>query len=164
MSHRTLAGLIVALVASSGQSPSDLSTAAQPAAVAVSLLSVSPATPSGDDWCVDAAAEVTLTAHVVDLASQSEVAEGTIEWQTCTSPTLEGLPKEDCDGHGPARWAGAVISDLSVDSTPSLHTRFVVPVLGFRLQFRPAPGSGFKRATSASFNLDRTCSLLPTIQ
>jgi hypothetical protein len=34
-----------------------------------------------------------------------------------------------------------------------------VPVLGFRLLYRPAPGSGLKRATSESFNLDMTCSL-----
>ena len=162
MSHRTLAGLIVALVASSGQSPSDLSMAAQLAAVEVSLMSVSPGTPSGDgDWCIGAAEEVMLTAHVVGLASQSEVTEGTIEWQVCESrATLEGLPKEDCDdGHGPARWVGAVISDLSFDSTPSLSTFEDLPVLGWRLQYRPASGSGFKRATSESFNLDRTCSL-----
>jgi hypothetical protein len=152
MSHRTLAGLIIALLASSGQSE------AQPAAVEVSLVSVSPGTPSGDgDWCIGAE-RVMLTAHVVDLASQSEVTEGTIVWQVCQSPLLGGLPKEDCDGHGPARWAGAVISDLSFDSTPSIGTSPLVPVLGFRLQYRPAPGSGFKRATSESFNLDKTCS------
>jgi hypothetical protein len=156
MLHRTLAGLIVTLVAGSGSS--GLSTAARPTAVEVELLSVSPGTPSGDgDWCVDAAAEVTLTAHVVDLATQSEVTQGTIEWQDCESQTV-GLPKENCDGHGPARWVGEVISDLSGDSTPSLQTRFVVPVLGFRVQFRPTAGSNFKRATSVSFNLDRTCS------
>ena len=161
MFHRTLAGMIVALVASSGQSPSDLSTAAQPAAVEVSLVSVSPGTRSGDDWCVGAAEEVILTAHVVDPASQTEVTEGTIEWQVCESrATLDGLPKEDCDdGHGPEHWVGAVISDdLSFDATPSLDTHQTVPVLGFRLQYRPAPASGFKRSTSESFNLDKTCS------
>ena len=108
-------------------------------------MSVSPGTPSGDgDWCIGAE-RVTLTAHVVDLASQSEVTEGTIVWQVCESrATLEGLPKEDCDdGHGPARWVGQVISDLTSDSTPSLSTGPNVQILGFRLQYRPAPGSGF---------------------
>jgi hypothetical protein len=33
-----------------------------------------------------------------------------------------------------------------------------VPVLGFRLLYRPAQGSGSKRTTSESFNLDMTCS------
>jgi hypothetical protein len=162
MFHRTFAGLFVALVVSAVQSPSDLSAAAQPTALEVNLLSVSPGTPSGDgDWCVDATpgSEVTITADVIDLTSQSEVTEGTIVWQVCESQT-EGLPKEACDGrHGPGRWVGEVISDLAFDSTPSLATRFTVPVLGFRLQFRPPSGSGFKRTTSASFNLDRTCSL-----
>ena len=139
---------------------SDLTTAAQPAATEVSLVSVSPGTPSGDgDWCIGAE-RVMLTAHAVDVASQSELTTGTIEWQICESrATLEGFPKEACDDeHGPTRWVGAVITDLSADDpTPSIGTEPLVPVLGFRLQYRPAPGSGFKRATSESFNLDMTC-------
>ena len=158
MFHRTFAGLIVALVATSGQAPSGLSMAAQPAAVDVSLVGVSPGTPSGDgDWCVGAA-EVTLTAHAVDLASQSELTEGTIEWQTC-GDHQGGLAKEDCDGPGPGRWSVAINSFLSDDPLASLSTPFDLPVLGFRMRYRPAPGSGFQRATSESFNLDRTCSL-----
>jgi hypothetical protein len=69
------------------------------------------------------------------------------------------LPKEACDGQGGARWNGVVLSDLSVDSTPSIGTSPRVPVLGFRLLFNPAQGSGFKRATSESFDLDTTCPL-----
>ena len=153
MFHRAVAGVIVAFVAGSGQS-----LHAQPAAVEVSLVSVSPGAPTGaGDWCVSAD-QIVLTGHVVALASQSEVTEGTVVWQVCQGPSLDGLPKEECEGHGPARWAGAVISDLSFDATPSLATNFSVPILGFRLQYRPAPGSGFKRATSEPFNLDRTCS------
>jgi hypothetical protein len=87
MSHRTLAGLIIALVASSvlaahavpvtyelaSSTESYMSIEAQPAPVEVSLVSVDPGTPSGDgDWCIGTE-RVTLTAHVVDLASQSEV-------------------------------------------------------------------------------------------
>jgi hypothetical protein len=153
MFHRTFIGLIVALVASSVLSPA----AAQPAAVELSLLSVTPGTPSGDnEWCIGAARAM-LTAHVVDAASQSEVTEGTIVWQVCQGPDLGGLPKEDCEVPGAPRWVGAVLSDLSFDSTPSIGTAPNVPVLGFRLQFRPAPGGGFQRATSVSFNLDTTC-------
>jgi hypothetical protein len=134
-----------------------VSTQAQPAAVEVSLVSVSPGTHSGDgDWCIGAE-RVTLTAHVVDT-SQNEVTEGTIVWQVCEGPHFEGFPKEACDGHGPARWSGVILSDLSFDSTPSISTDPLVPVLGFRLLYRPAPGSGFRRATSESFNLDKTCS------
>jgi hypothetical protein len=97
-------------------------------------------------------------AHVIDLASQSELTEGTIVWQVCEGPDFSGFPKEECDEPGPVRWKGAVQSDLSFDSTPSIGTSPVPPVLGFRLQFRPAPGSHFKRATSVPFNLDTTCS------
>ena len=124
-------------------------------------MSVVPGTPSGDgDWCIGAD-EVTLTAHVLD-PSQNEVTEGTILWQVCEGPR-GGLPKEACDGHGPdghapGRWSGVIISDLSSDSTPSIGTNPTVPVLGFRLLYRPAQGSGFKRTTSESFNLDMTCS------
>ena len=120
-------------------------------------MSVGSGTPSGDgDWCIGDD-PVTLTAHVLD-PSQNEVTEGTILWQVCEGPR-EGMPKEACDGHGPARWSGVIISDLSFDSTPSIEPRPRVPVLGFRLQFRPAQGSGFKRVTSEPFNLDTTCSL-----
>ena len=170
MKSSVLTGLIVVLAASSGQSPSNaiaggvasprVMAAAQLAAVDVSLVSVSPGTPSGGgDWCIDAVERVMLTAHVVDLATQREVTTGTVVWQVCQGGrSLEGFPKEACDAHGAARWGGAVISDLSFDSTPSIGSSPLVPVLGFRLQYRPAPGSGFKRATSEPFNLDKTCS------
>jgi hypothetical protein len=176
MSHRALAGLIIVLVASSGQSPvqpSALAEAAQPGAVAVEVSLVPdgvvvhlpggetlPATPSGDgDWCIDNAVSVTLTAHVVAVASQSEVTEGWLGWQFCADRMHQGLPKEDCDGHGPGRWLRPVRNDLSVDSTPSLTTFPQVPVRGIRLEYLPNPGSGFESATSQSFNLDRTCPL-----
>jgi hypothetical protein len=150
MSHRVVAGLIVALVAGSGQ-PME----AQPAPVEVNLVSVSPGTPAGvSDWCVGVD-QVVLTAHVV--AAQGEVTEGTVAWQVCQSRS-GGLPKEECQRGGSGRWAGAVISDLSFDSTPSLATNFPVPTLGFRLQYSPGQRSGLKRATSEPFNLDRTCS------
>jgi hypothetical protein len=156
MFHRTIACLIVALLASSGQSP----VAAQPVAVQVSLVSVTPGTPSGDgDWCVGDA-EVTVTAHVVDLATQSgEVTEGTLHWQFCaSSSTLYPFPKEDCDAPGSTRWVANLFDYLSADSTPSLTFTPNWPVMGLRLQYRPAPGSPFKRATSAPFNIDTTCS------
>ena len=147
-------------VATSSTPPSSsattVSTQAQPATVEVSLVSVVPGTPSGDgDWCIGAD-RVTLTAHVLDT-SQSEVAQGTILWEECDGPR-GGLPKEACDGHGPGRWVVVPISDLSFDSTPSIGTSPRVPVLGFRLSYRPAQGSGFKRTTSEPFNLDKTCS------
>ena len=130
---------------------------AQAAAVEVSLVSVVPGTPSGDgDWCIGAE-RVTTTAHVVDT-SQNEVAQGTLVWQICRGPR-GGLPKEACDGRGSGRWADEIMSDLSLDSTPSIAPRPLVPVLGFRLQYQPVQGSGFKRTTSAPFNLDTTCSL-----
>ena len=154
MSHRTFSRFIVALVASSAWSLA----VAQPADVVVSLVSVSPGTPSGEnEWCVGDD-QVMLTAHVIDVASQTEVTEGTIVWQTCDGPDLAGHPKEDCAAPGSARWKGVVLSDLSFDSTPSIGASPVPPVLGFRLQFRPAPGGSFKRATSVPFNLDTTCS------
>jgi len=160
MSHRTLAGLAITLIASLGQSPNAPSAAAQRAAVQAEVESVVPGTLTADgDWCVGTAVEVVLTAHVIDLTSQSDVTEGTLEWQVCQSPQLVGLPKEDCESHGSARWAGAVISDLSFDPTPSLRSRFVAPVLGWRLRYRAARGSGFKSATSEPFNTDRTCGL-----
>lgn len=134
-----------------------VSTQGQPAAAEVSLVSAFPGTPSGDgDWCI-AAERVTLTAHVVNT-SQIEVTVGTIVWQTCDGPQ-GGLPKEACDGRGPGRWSGVILSDLSFDSTPSIGTSPRVPVLGFRLLYRPAQGSGLKRATSESFNLNMTCPL-----
>jgi hypothetical protein len=140
-----------------GSSATTGSTRAPSAGVQVGLVSVVSGTPSGDgDWCIGTE-RVALTAHVVDT-SQNEVTEGTIVWQTCEGPR-GGLPKESCDGHGPGRWSGVILSDLSFDSTPSIGTSPRVPVLGFRLQYRPAQGSGFKRATSESFNLDMTCSL-----
>jgi hypothetical protein len=156
MSHRTLASLIVALAASSVLSPA----AAQPAPVEVILLSVTPGTPSGDgDWCVGAE-EVTLTAHVVDVASQSEVTEGQLWWQFCVTPTLGtlvGVPKEDCDATGPPRWISASGDDLSVVNPSSFTHTPGVSVLGVRVQFRPAPGGEFQRTTSVPFNLDTTC-------
>ena len=142
--------------------PSDSSATAvkppaQAAAVEVSLVSVVPGTPSGDgDWCIGAE-RVTTTAHVVDT-SQNEVTQGWLVWQTCHGPR-GGLPKEACDGSGSGRWVGDMRSDLSIGSTPSIEPKPTVPVLGFRLQFQPVPGSGFKTTTSEPFNLDTTCSL-----
>lgn len=164
MTHRNLAGLIALLAISPlsqvQASESDLSTAARLAEVQVNLMSVVPGTPSGGgNWCIGTD-RVMLTAIVVNPSTQSEVTEGTIEWQVCESPSqLTGFPKEDCAGRGGrARWRGAVLSDLAFDSTPSIGTEPIPPVLGFRLQFRPASGSGLARATSAPFNLDTTCS------
>lgn len=159
---RTLAGLIAALVAIPAlsqvkASESDPSTAARRAGVQVSLMSVVPGAPSGGgDWCIGTD-RVMLTAIVVNPSTQSEVTEGTIVWQVCDAQ-FNGLPKEDCAAKGPARWRGAVVSDLAFDSTPSIGTEPLAPVLGFRLQFRPAQGSGLASATSAPFNLDTTCS------
>jgi hypothetical protein len=125
--------------------------------VEVSLASVVPGTPSGDgDWCIGAE-RVTLTAQVVDM-SQNEVTEGTLEWQTCHG-SRGGLPKEACDGHGPGRWNTEQWIHLAIDSTPSIQPRPRVPVLGFRLLYQPAKGTGFKGTTSEPFNLDTTCSL-----
>jgi hypothetical protein len=155
MFHRTFSGLIVALVASSVLSPA----AAQPAPVEVILLSVTPGTPSGDDWCVGNA-EVTLTAHVVDVATQTEVTEGQLWLQFCVTPTLGtlvGSPKEDCDATGSPRWISASGHDLSVVNPPSFTHTTGVSVLGVRFQFRPAPGGEFQRTTSVPFNLDTTC-------
>jgi hypothetical protein len=137
-------------------SAATVSTQAQPAAVQVSV-SVSPGTLSSDgDWCTGGL-EATLTAHVV--ASQSEVTEGTIVWQACSGGRQGGLPKEACDGHGGARWRDQMFSTLSpTDPTPSIHGG-PLPLLGWRLLYRPAPGSGLKRATSEPFNIDKTCSL-----
>ena len=154
MSHRTLAGLILALVASSVLSPA----AAQPAPVEVILLSVTPGTPSGDDWCVGHE-EVELTAHVVDAASQSVVTEGQVWLQFCVRPTLGtlvGVPKEDCAATGSPRWISVGGHDLSVVNPPSFTHTTGVSVLGVRFQFRPARGE-FQRTTSAPFNLDTTC-------
>jgi len=141
--------------------PSDSSATAvkppaQAAAVEVSLVSVVPGTPSGDgDWCIGAE-RVTTTAHVVDT-SQHEVTQGTLVWQTCHGPR-GGLPKEACDGHGGARWRDQMFSTLSpADPTPSIYGG-PLPLLGWRLLYRPASGSGLKRATSEPFNIDKTCS------
>jgi hypothetical protein len=81
-------------------------------------------------------------------------------WQTCSGagPNQGGLPKEACDGHGGARWSDQFVSALSDDPTPSIYGG-PVPLLGWRLLYRPAPGSGLKRATSEPFNIDKTCSL-----
>ena len=141
----------------SGSSPTAARPPAQAAAVVVSLVSVVPGNPSGDgDWCIGAE-RVTLTAHVVDT-SQNEVTEGRLVWQTCHG-SRGGLPKEACDGSGPGRWNAEQWIHLAIDSTPSIQPRPRVPVLGFRLQYQPAKGSGFKATTSESFNLDTTCSL-----
>ena len=139
-----------------GSSAATVSSQAQLASVEVSLVSVSPGTPSGDrDWCVGAE-DVTLTAHVVGT-SETEVTEGTIVWQTCTTPQLGGAPREACDRKGGARWSDQTLSELSYDATPSITTGFTVPVIGFRLVYRPRAGAGVKRTTGQSFNLDRTC-------
>jgi hypothetical protein len=171
MTHRTLAVLIAAPVAIFAllqvqASESDLSTTARLAEVQVNLMSVVPGAPTGGgDWCIGTD-PVTLTAIVVNPSTQSEVTEGTIVWQVCAgevSPDSRGfprgLPKEACVAHGPGRWLGTVLSFLDFDSTPSIEFEPIVPVLGFRMQFRPVSGnSGLARAASAPFNLDTTCS------
>jgi len=131
--------------------------AAIAANVEVSLLSVTPGTPSGDgDWCIGTG-RVTLTAHVVDLSTSAEISKGKIIWQFCANTALGGLPKEECALGGMGRWTGEVLSDLARDATPSIQPNPRVPIIGVRLQFRPAPGSTFKRDLSPPFNLDRTC-------
>lgn len=101
-----------------------------------------------------------LTAIVVNPSTQSEVTEGTIVWEVCERVSqFTGFPKEDCARKGGSvRWRAVALSDLTFDSTPSIGSEPLVPVLGFRLQFRPAKGSGLAGATSAPFNLDTTCS------
>lgn len=154
MSHRTLAGLVVASLASSVLS----SAVAQPAAVEVSLVSVTPGTPSGDgDWCISAGQPVTITARVVALETQSEITDGMLWWQLCWS-SVGGFPKEACDAPGAPRWQATAGKDLSVPLPLSLTFTPSVPILGVRLQYVPAPGGAFKRGTSTPFNLDTTCS------
>ena len=162
MTHRTLAGLI-ALLAISPLSQvqaggSDLSTAARPADVQVSLLSVVPGTPTGDgDFCIGTG-RVMLTAVAFDPSTQIELTQGMIVFELCVSQSSGGFPKEDCARKGGAeQWRAIALWDLALDSTPTLGTQPQVPVLGWRLQFRPAKGSGYARATSAPFNLDTTC-------
>jgi hypothetical protein len=154
MSHRAGVGVILALVAGSGQSMQ-----AQPAAVTVNVLSVVPGTPAGvNDWCVgdEGDQRVVITAQVV--ASGVEVTQGTVAWQVCEGHA-GGLPKEECQRGGSGHWKTSQISELSFDhSTPSLDTPFRLPILGFRLQFSPVARSGLKRAIGEPFNLDRTCS------
>jgi len=162
MSHRALVGLIITLVASSGQSPvqpSALAEAAPPVAVQV-LVSASPGTQTPDgDWCIGDAPAITLMPQVLTLASpQMEVTEGTIVWQVCLH-NQQSLPKEDCDGHGPGRWENSVMTFLSGPAPAFITTFQQVQVRGWRVQFQPTAGSGFKSGTSAPFNLDRTCPL-----
>src|SRR5215208_3461344 len=128
MSHRAILGVVVALVASSGQS---MQAQAQSAAPVVSLVSVVPGTAVVDgDWCVGtvgANPQIVLTAEVA--GSQGLVTEGTVLWQTCGSHS-GGLPKEECQRGGSGHWKTAVIGDLSFDSTPELSTSFTLPILG----------------------------------
>src|SRR5262245_1972989 len=183
MSHRVLAGLIIALVASSGLSPVQLSAraeAAQPApapTVKVELIDVAevvpdpqggpsvlvPATlcPNQIDWLVGAlttpATRVLLTANAIDLtrSTQPELTDGEIALQVCERHRQD-FPKEECDVAHAARWNTEVfIPDISRDSTPTFGTSFQSSVFGFRFQYVPVPGSGFERATSASFNIYR---------
>ena len=156
MSHRIVAVLIIALVASSGWS---LAAAAPPAPVVVNLVSVIPGTPSGDDaWCVGDG-QVTLTPRVVDLETQSQVTEGMVWWQLC-STSADVFPMEDCDAPGAPRWQSQGGQDLSAVSPLafSFVPSAVGTVTGVRFQYRPTPAGAFQRATSASFNLDTTCS------
>ena len=167
MTHRALAGVIAALLAISPLSQvqasgSDLSTAARPAEVQVSLMSVVPGTPTGDgDFCIGTD-RVMLTAVAFDPSTQIELTQGMIVFELCVSQSLGGFPKEDCARKGGAeQWRAIALWDLALDSTPTLGTQPPVPVLGWRLQFRPAKGSGYARATSAPFNLDTTCAPAP---
>jgi hypothetical protein len=153
MLHRTLRRLLITGFASSILFP----TAVLAADAEVSLLSATPAAPSGDgDWCIGTS-RVTLTAHAVDLSTSAEISKGRIVWQFCANVALGGLPKEECTQGGLGRWTGEVISILAHDATPSIQPNPRVPIIGVRLQFRPAAGSPYKRDLSPPFNLDRTC-------
>ena len=162
MSHRALVGLIVALVASS-------STVAVGGSIRFRTDRPRECHPgkSHRRWRLVCRRprllprRVTITAQVLDVAPQSPVTQGTLEWQVCSSPR-GGFPKEVCDAdNGPARWSAAALSFLDFDPLTSLITWLTRPDLGFRLHFSPVPGGAYKRTTSASFNLDRTCSPSP---
>jgi hypothetical protein len=137
-------------------------TEAQPLAVTVSLLSVSPGflDTDGIDWCAPTGILTTLTAEV--LAGAEDVMEGTLVLQACEVPNPDqihlGRPKEDCTGGG-GRWLTLTTPiDLATSEPIFTITRGVdVPVLGVRLRYLPIPGSGLKRATGIPFNLDATC-------
>jgi hypothetical protein len=122
-------------------------------------LSVVPGTPTGDgDFCIGTD-RVMLTA-IAFASTQIELTQGTIVFELCSavSQSAAGRPKEECARKGGAvQWRAIALWDLALDSTPTLGTQPSVPVLGWRLQFRPAKGSGYARATSAPFNLDTTC-------
>jgi hypothetical protein len=153
MLHHSLSGLFITGLASTILLP----TAVLAADAEVSLLSATPATPSGDgDWCIGTG-RVTLTAHAVDLSTNAEISKGKIVWQFCANVALGGLPKEECKQGGLGRWTGEVISILADDATPSIRPNPQVPIIGVRLQFRPAAGSPYKRDLGPPFNLDRTC-------
>ena len=157
MSHRALAGLIVALVASSGQSPvqpSALAEAGPPVAVEV-LVTASPGTQTAaGDWCIGDAPAITLTPQVHNT---EPVTEGTIVWQVCQQQH-QSVPRVYCDGHGGhGRWSNQVMTFLSGPAPSSITTMQDELVQGWRVQFQPTHGSGLERATSDSFNLDRTC-------
>ncbi len=154
MLNRSLERILIAGVASSVLWPAPVLAAD----VEVKLLSVVPGTRSGDgDWCIGTTGAVTLTAHAIDLSTSSRIAEGEIVWQFCANSALGGLPKEECRRGGMGRWMGEVRSFLNHDSTPSIQPNPRVPILGVRLKYRPAAGSGLKTDLSPPFNLDRTC-------
>ena len=154
MFHRTFTGLIVALVASSVLSPA----AAQPAAVEVILVGVAPGTPSGDgDWCVGDE-QVTVTARVVEAASQIVVTEGKIMWEFCASPKPRRLPQGGLRRARPP----ALESERSVTTflpsnrhpSPSLRVCRSWAFASSTVPRRAAPSKGQR---ALSFNLDTTC-------
>src|SRR5262245_51293372 len=184
MSHRALVGLIVALVASSGQSPVQLSAfaeAAPPApapTVKVELIDVEevvpypqggpsvlvPATlcPNQIDWLVGlGATRVLLTVHAIDLTSQThpELTEGEIASQHCALHRQSQsilVPRELCEVGHTARWdPGASFPDISLDHSPTFG--FFPPLggSGWRFQYIPVHRSSFESETSDSFNIYR---------
>ena len=185
MSYRALVGLIVALVASSGQPPVQLSALAEAApptpapTVKVELIDVeeevpvpggpsvlAPATLCSNqiDWLVSMpSTRVLLTVHAVDLTSQTqpppELTTGEIALQHCALHRhFPFLSREECDAGHAARWdTGVFIPDISRDSSPTFGI-FPSSGFGFRFLYVPVHGSGFESETSASFNIYReTC-------
>ena len=159
MSHHTVAGLIVALGSSSVMSPAGAPPPAPAVDVEVSLVSVVPGTEiAPGHWCVGAG-PVRLTAHAVELITNTELRVGAIEREVCDSPR-GGFPKEVCDdtAGGSARWRSAGSQPLFVTPTPSILHSPMDLVRGWRLLYLPERHSGYEKgAMSASFDIGTTC-------
>jgi len=181
MSPRALVGLIVALVASSGQSPVQLSALAEAAppapapTVQVEVIDVEeevpvpggpsvlvPATLCSNqiDWLVGMpATRVQVTVHAIDLTKEPhvELTVGEMDLQHCAlhRRTLP-LPRLECDAARAGWVTGVRDPDISI-VPPIFHP--VPPSdgtgLGLRFLYVPVHGSGLDRATSDSFNIYR---------